>query len=198
MDCLLDVQIDLELIKGLIADEQYQQACVNWGLIEDAFALHNIADIYNLAGICATVAVETGLTFCPIEEDGGASYFIRMYWSNPYVRKQLGNTSPADAINYHGRGYIQLTGKFNYVQASEALDMSLWANPGLACDPNIAAKVLWWFWTARKLDKLCGSVSANTPPEQKLMVYQQVRRLVNGGLNGLNLYMEVLNRLDVI
>lgn len=190
--------LDLEPIKSLIPADDYLQACVNWELIEDAFATHSIADVYNLAGICATVAVETGCTFRPVQEHGDSSYFIRNYWSNPYVRKQLGNKSPLDAINYHGRGYIQITGRYNYQQASESLDVGLLFQPQLACNTNIAAKILWWFWTTRKLDKLCSNINADTEPAQKLTVYQEVRRIVNGGLSGLPLYMDVLKRLGVV
>lgn len=190
--------INLEPIQSLIEPDNWQIACVNWGLIQDAFGSHGISDVYNLAGICATVAVETGCTFKPVEERGDASYFIKNYWSNAYTRKQLGNKSPLDAINYHGRGYIQITGRYNYQTAGDALNVSLLFQPQLACQPGTAAKILKWFWTTRKLDRLCGSIGEDTQPAQKLIVYQQVRRIVNGALNGLPLYMEVLKKLDVL
>ena len=47
-----------------------------------------------------------------------------------------------------GRGYLQLTHKFMYKAASQALfnDDRLVKNPEMAADPKIAARVAVWFW----------------------------------------------------
>jgi predicted chitinase len=36
-------------------------------------------------------------------------------------RTDIGNTSPVMVLRYHGRGYIQITGKFNYAAYSKYL-----------------------------------------------------------------------------
>jgi putative chitinase len=65
-------------------------------------------------------------------------------------RSDLGNTQPGDGPLFKGRGFIQLTGRANYSQASKELfgDDRLVRNPGLvASDPQIAALTAAWFWT---------------------------------------------------
>lgn len=66
----------------------------------------------------------------------------------------LGNTMPGDGEKYKGRGYIQLTGKYNYEQASKALGLDLVKNPQLVEKPEVAAKVAVWFWQNRVQPKV--------------------------------------------
>lgn len=63
--------------------------------------------------------------------------------------KALGNTKPGDGTKYKGRGYIQLTGKYNYKRAGEALGLDLVNKPELVEKPEVAAKVAVWFWQNR-------------------------------------------------
>jgi len=57
-------------------------------------------------------------------------------------RSDLGNTQPGDGTKYIGRGYVQLTGRFQYQFWSDRLGINLINNPELAEDPDIAAKIL--------------------------------------------------------
>jgi putative chitinase len=59
---------------------------------------------------------------------------------------RMGNNEPGDGYKYRGRGYIQLTGKFNYRAAEEALGLDLLNNPDLAAIRENAVKVSIWFW----------------------------------------------------
>jgi hypothetical protein len=87
----------------------------------------------------------------PIREKGGASYFKRYEGRN-----DLGNTSPGDGIKFHGRGYVQLTGKANYVRASKKLGVDFVADPDRVMEPKHAATIMFagmmegWF-TGKKL-----------------------------------------------
>jgi predicted chitinase len=79
---------------------------------------------------------------------------------------ELGNDMPGDGEKYKGRGYIQLTGKYNYAQASKALGLDLVKNPQLVEKPEIAAKVAVWFWQNRVKPKVSdfGDTKASTKP----------------------------------
>lgn len=87
----------------------------------------------------ATAYHETAATLKPIKEYGGEAYFRKMYdkdGDRPQVAKNLGNTQPGDGIKYAGRGYVQLTGRFNYTKYGIA------DNPDKALEPDCAAKIM--------------------------------------------------------
>jgi putative chitinase len=64
-------------------------------------------------------------------------------------RDNLGNDQPGDGDKYHGRGYIQLTGKANYESAGKALQLDLINHPELAADPANAAQIALYYWATR-------------------------------------------------
>lgn len=61
-------------------------------------------------------------------------------------RKDLGNIYKGDGRKYKGRGFIQITGRYNYTEAGKALGLDLVNHPELAEKPVNAAKVTWWYW----------------------------------------------------
>lgn len=85
------------------------------------------------------------------EKPVGPKYFAKKYDPKyaPKTAKILGNTKPGDGEKYHGRGFIQLTGRDNYLRASKALGIDLINNPDLAADPKIAAQIAVWYWKSR-------------------------------------------------
>ncbi len=89
--------------------------------------------------------------FASTKEYGSKRYFRRNYdiKHNPRVAKLLGNTEPGDGIKYHGRGYLQITGRYNYAAAEKALGLPLLDHPELLEDPKIAAEASVWFWLWR-------------------------------------------------
>jgi putative chitinase len=109
-----------------------------------------------LAAFLSQCAHET-MDFKHMKEIGGKldfkKYDIRFA---PAKAKRLGNTKPGDGARYSGRGYIQLTGKYNYAEASKALfgDNRLVQNPELVERPEIAAKTSVWFWQNRVSNKV--------------------------------------------
>jgi hypothetical protein len=86
-------------------------------------------------------------------------------------RADLGNTQAGDGKRYMGRGYVQITGRANYHRASNIVGKDLVANPDLALDAEIAARIIvhgmtvGWF-TGRKM----GDFDS----------YANMRRVVNG------------------
>lgn len=88
--------------------------------------------------------------------------------------KTLGNVKVGDGARYKGRGYIQLTGRYNYKRAGQALGLPLEANPELVEKPEVAAKVAIWFWQNRVQPRV--DDFGNTP---------QATKPINPGLKGL-------------
>lgn len=72
----------------------------------------------------------------------------------PGKAKILGNTEVGDGARYKGRGYIQLTGRYNYRKAGEALGLPLEQKPELLERSDIAAMVAVWYWKERVRDKV--------------------------------------------
>lgn len=92
---------------------------------------------------------------------------------------RLGNTPVADGDGqrYKGRGLLQITGKFNYRQASIALfndTTTLLEHPDLLETPELAARSAAWFWWSNGLNTV-----ADCPNS-----FQAITRRINGGLNG--------------
>jgi predicted chitinase len=93
---------------------------------------------------------------------------------NPETAKILGNTRAGDGWRFRGRGYIQLTGRYNYNQASRDLGYDLINNPDLAADPYIAAEIAVWYWETRVRPKV-----------RNFNNTQEVTKPINSNLRGL-------------
>jgi predicted chitinase len=107
-----------------------------------------------LVSFLSQCAHET-LDFKHMKEIGGSLDF-RKYDPKyaPKKAKILGNTKPGDGAKYKGRGYIQITGKYNYKKAGEALGLDLVNKPELVEKPEVAAKVAVWYWKNRVAPKV--------------------------------------------
>merc|ERR1719499_78470 len=89
-------------------------------------------------------------------------------------RTDLGNTQPGDGPRYKGRGYIQITGRYNYRTFGRYVGEDLENNPSLAADTAIAAKVAVQYWN-RRVKPYVSNFSDTVA----------VTRRINGGTNGL-------------
>lgn len=99
-------------------------------------------DIRKLSYILATDWHEENKTMQPIKEIGNNAYFIKRYWDNIKIRKQLGNLSAQDAINFCGKGKPQLTGRTNYTRMGKILGYDFINNPNLMLNLKIATEVM--------------------------------------------------------
>lgn len=61
----------------------------------------------------------------------------------------LGNTEEGDGYKYRGRGYVQLTGKWNYAHYGKKIGVDLVNNPDLAARPDIASQIAIAYWKER-------------------------------------------------
>lgn len=86
----------------------------------------------------------------------------------------LGNCQTGDGVRYKGRGYIQITGRYNYRTYGGYIGQDLEGNPALAEQPEIAAQVALQYW--KHVVKPSVSDFEDTTA---------VTRLINGGTNGL-------------
>lgn len=76
----------------------------------------------------------------------------------------LGNQDMNDAWRYIGRGYLQITGKYNYKHFGDkirkGLGDELLANPNLALKPDIAAALAVVYWRERVAPKMKAGASS--------------------------------------
>lgn len=155
--------------------------------ILEALEEQNLGEKKMVLMALATIRAETG-RFIPIDE--GQSKFNSSPGGYPFdlydYRTDLGNKGKGDGDKFKGRGFIQLTGKSNYIKYSKALGLGteLVKNPGLANDPEIAAKILAGFLK----DKERKIKEALLDGDLRL-----ARRLVNGGSHGLSEFTEAYN-----
>ena len=117
------------------------------------------------------------LDFKKMKEIGKATYFNKYDPKhNPRLATKLGNKYKGDGVTFKGRGFIQLTGRENYTQASYDIfgDNRLVKKPDLAAQPDIAARIAVWYWSNR-VKPLVKDFTDTT----------RVTKIINGGLNGL-------------
>ena len=88
-------------------------------------------------------------------------------------RKDLGNIQPGDGAKYRGRGFVQITGRWDYEHFGKETGHDLEGDPDLALDPGVAADVLALFFKERGIPQFADAKN-----------WGMVRRRVDGGMNG--------------
>jgi len=99
-------------------------------------------------------------------------------------RTDLGNTEPGDGRKFRGRGFIMITGRYNYKEAGEYIGVDLVNNPELAAMPTVAAKLAAWYWTTRNLGKYADGTFYG---------HSRISISINGGLIG---FADRANKLE--
>lgn len=108
-------------------------------------------------------------------ESGSLRYMEEIASGEAYEdRKDLGNIEEGDGIKFKGRGFIQITGRANYIECSKALGIDLTEYPKLLAQPVNAARSAAWFWKSRKLNELA---------DQNNFIL--ITKRINGGTNGI-------------
>ena len=93
---------------------------------------------------------------------------------------KLGNTEIGDGFKFRGRGYLQITGRYNYQKIADNLNMpEIMENPDLLLKPKIALDALISFVKDKKLDK-------------KMSVEQAVKKINPG--EGINKRVAIISR----
>lgn len=146
----------------LIIDE-----CANEGLLRKQAAY-----------VLATAYWETGRTMKPVREaHGGTDQQSINRLENAWRKGQLKWVkTPYWRDGFFGRGYVQLTHKYNYEKAGRKLGVNMVRDPSIALQSDIAARVLvvgskeGWF-TGKKLSDYITAERTD---------WRNARRIING------------------
>lgn len=120
-----------------------------------------------LAMFLAQVFHESGAFYYVTELASGAAY---------EGRKDLGNTQKGDGKRFKGRGFIQITGRYNYTQLSEALGFDFVSSPEELSLLPWCALSAGWYWNSRNLTKIAEQGDENA--------FRLITKRINGGYNG--------------
>ena len=145
--------------------------------LEKFMAQYDINTPIRIAYFLATIAVESGEMKYSEEIASGARY---------EGRKDLGNTQKGDGVRFKGRGLIQVTGRTNYTAYSKHVGYDFYSTTERARNlqkPGNATRSACWYWQAHGLNEL----SERDNP-------REVRKRVNGGLNGYDQFVIYLMR----
>lgn len=103
-----------------------------------------------LAYALGTAHHETARKMQPIQEIGSDQYFFEMYdieGRRPEVARRLGNTQAGDGVLFHGRGFVQITGRTNYQHMEKRYNIDL-TSDAIAADfvlnPQLAANIMFY------------------------------------------------------
>lgn len=98
-----------------------------------------------------------------------------------------GNEASGEGWKYRGRGFIQLTGKDNYLILSKDARIDCFENPDLLLEEANAMIAALWFWNKNKLNDLADLDNIET-----------ITKRINGGFNGLPHRKECLTKWKLI
>lgn len=108
-------------------------------------------------------------------ESGGFIYREEIASGEAYEgRRDLGNVHPGDGRRYKGRSYIQITGRANYNEISQALGVDFVSHPARLAEPKYAALAAAWWWRRHGLNQIADSGD-----------FIAATKRINGGTNGL-------------
>ena len=164
--------------------------------LNDVMDYYEIQSQHRIAGFLAQVIHESG-GFTLIKENLNYSadglrktfgkYFPSIELANQYARKpemianrvyanrmHNGDEASGDGYRFCGRGLIQITGRENYTNLAEALEMSLEDCVSYLETPEGACSSAGWFWDTNQLNDYCDSGD-----------FIMLTKRINGGTNGL-------------
>jgi putative chitinase len=173
----LESKITAELVAKMLPQAPTGAIKANLPSILKSLGEFGVGDPEMALVALSTIAAETA-GFMPIAE--GQSRFNTSPGGQQFDlydnRKDFGNQGPPDGARYKGRGYVQLTGRANYMRVGQALGVDLENDPDRESDPIIAARTLAWSIKAKE-QALRSAIRADD--------LSAVRRLTNGNSHGL-------------
>lgn len=94
-----------------------------------------------------------------------------------------GNEASGEGWKYRGRGFIQITGKDNYLMLSKDTRIDYLNNPDLLLNESDSLISALWYWNKHKLNLLADKNDIKA-----------ITKRINGGYNGLAHRQELLNK----
>ena len=143
--------------------------------VSAAMALYDISTPAQQAAFLAQVGHESA-SFVFTTELWGPTPTQLTYEPPSQKATDLGNTQPGDGSLFRGRGLIQITGRYNYQQVSNALGNDYVSNPAQLAQVSDAAQSAAWFWNTKGLNQFCTGDPAD---------FITMTQRINGGTNGL-------------
>ena len=154
----------------------------------------DITDIRWAAYMLATVKHECASTWEPIAERGALEYFNKYEPAGKYG-PALGNAQAGDGFRYRGRGYVQITGRANYLRIGKAIGMGeqLLNTPELALIPDTSYQIM---THGMRRGLFTGAKLATFINDQKCD-YVNARKIING-LDKAELIAEYAHKIEAI
>jgi len=121
--------------------------------------------------------------------------FAKLYARNPekiankvYANRMGNGTEQSgEGWKYRGRGFIQITGKFNYMKLSTNTGIDFVSNPELLLlEANSMISAL-WFWNENRLNAIADKDDL-----------KGITKRINGGYNGLEHRKELLDKYKTL
>ncbi len=171
-------QIDVSLVAEMFPNTWIDSIEQNLPHVVEAMMTLGLVDKPMMLMALSTIRAETE-RFEPISEE--PSRYNSSPGGRPFDlydhRRDLGNEGAPDGQLYRGRGFVQLTGRANYIALDKSLglDGALLREPEIANEPAIAAKIMAIFLRHRER---AIKIALLTPD------LARARRLVNGGMHG--------------
>lgn len=176
-------------------------------VLRSAMIRYNIDNVNRIRAFLAQIGAESGQLSVVVENLNYSAKALRSVFGKyftdaeavKYARKpeqianivyanRLGNgdTESGDGWRYRGRGLIQLTGKNNYIKATNEMyalpdGVNFVNNPDLLATPEYAAQSAAWFWSANGLNALSDQLVG----DNELNIFKAITKRINGGYNGL-------------
>ena len=182
----LAVTVDAATVGKLFPCTRSSNIATNLPYVHAALAAFGLTDAGLVGVALATIRAETE-GFTPIAEL--PSHFNTLPGQAPFSAYdgRLGNNEPGDGARFRGRGFIQLTGRDNYLRYGRLLDLPLVDNPDSACAPEIAACLLAAFLDAHR-EKLLAALAKGD--------LKAARKVVNGGSHGLERFADTFEKAE--
>jgi putative chitinase len=185
----ITASVTVDDVMKMMPDTSRANVTTNLPNVLAALKAQALGDRWMILMVLGTIYVETG-QFAPIPE--GISQFNTSPGGPPFDlyddRTDLGNQGPPDGATFKGRGFVQVTGRNNYAKYSVP-GQDLVANPDLALNSVVASRIIATYMKDRETAIRVASAERNL---------SDLRILVNGGTNGLDMFSSAYDRGEPI